>query len=131
MAEIRVFGAPISPFVDKTCRAIRLKGLGLELVEPREELADVVAVSVTERKTTARKQERPASESGDVLASAADLPEPIAGDLLALPASGAYGISMASNYNGQLRPPVVFVDGGRARLVARREHYSELVAREL
>lgn len=70
-------------------------------------------------------------ESGDVLAAAANLPEPIAGDLLALPASGAYGISMASNYNGQLRPPVVFVDGGRARLVARREHYSELVAREL
>jgi hypothetical protein len=38
---------------------------------------------------------------------------------------------MASNYNGQLRPPVVFVDDGTARLVARREHYSELVAREL
>ena len=70
-------------------------------------------------------------ESGDVLAASVKLPQPIAGDLLALPASGAYGISMASNYNGQLRPPVVFVDGGEARLVARREHYSELVAREL
>ena len=70
-------------------------------------------------------------ESGDVLVASATLPDPIAGDLLALPATGAYGISMASNYNGQPRPPVVFVDGGDARLVARREHYSELVAREL
>lgn len=70
-------------------------------------------------------------ESGDVLAGAVALPEVVAGDLLALPASGAYGMSMSSNYNGQLRPPVVFVDGGTARLVARREHYSELVAREL
>jgi diaminopimelate decarboxylase len=38
---------------------------------------------------------------------------------------------MASNYNGVTRPAVVFVDGGRARLVTRRETYDDLIARDL
>ena len=51
-------------------------------------------------------------ESGDVLVSEASLPPVGAGDLVCLPATGAYGVAMASNYNGVTRPAVVFVDGG-------------------
>lgn len=70
-------------------------------------------------------------ESGDVLVSEASLPPVGPGDLVCLPATGAYGVSMASNYNGVTRPAVVFVDHGRARLVTRRETYGDLVARDV
>jgi diaminopimelate decarboxylase len=70
-------------------------------------------------------------ESGDVLVGEARLPQVQVGDLLCMPATGAYGVSMASNYNGVTRAPVVFVDGGKARLVTRRETYYDLFAREL
>ncbi len=70
-------------------------------------------------------------ESGDVLVSEASLPPVGTGDLVCLPATGAYGVSMASNYNGVTRPAVVFVDAGVARLVTRRETYDDLVARDV
>ena len=70
-------------------------------------------------------------ESGDVLVGEASLPPVGPGDLVCLPATGAYGVSMASNYNGVTRPAVVFVDEGRARLVTRRETYDDLVARDV
>jgi diaminopimelate decarboxylase len=70
-------------------------------------------------------------ESGDVLVAEASLPPVGSGDLVCLPATGAYGVAMASNYNGVTRPAVVFVDGGAARLVTRRETYADLVARDL
>lgn len=70
-------------------------------------------------------------ESGDVLVAEAHLPPLGVGDLLCLPATGAYGVSMASNYNGQPRPAVLFVDGGAARRVTRRESYADLIARDL
>ncbi len=70
-------------------------------------------------------------ESGDILVPEAHLPDVAVGDLVCLPATGAYGISMASNYNGVTRPAVVFVDGGKARLVTRRETHDDLFAREL
>ncbi|MDO9174631.1 MAG: diaminopimelate decarboxylase [Actinomycetota bacterium] len=67
-------------------------------------------------------------ESGDVLIFDAGLPEGVAvGDLLATPVTGAYGHSMASNYNKLTRPPVVFVGNGAARLVVRRETFEDLV----
>jgi diaminopimelate decarboxylase len=67
-------------------------------------------------------------ESGDVLIFDAPLPEGVrVGDLLATPVTGAYGHSMASNYNKLTRPPVVFVGDGAARLVVRRETYDDLV----
>ena len=53
------------------------------------------------------------------------------GDLVCLPATGAYGVAMASNYNGVTRPAVVFVDNGEVTPVVRRETYAELVARDL
>jgi diaminopimelate decarboxylase len=70
-------------------------------------------------------------ESGDVLAQEALLPELEVGDLVCLPATGAYGVAMASNYNGVARPAVVFVDQGRSRLVTRRETFADIVARDL
>ncbi|HJR91659.1 MAG TPA: diaminopimelate decarboxylase [Acidimicrobiia bacterium] len=71
-------------------------------------------------------------ESGDVLVREADVPEDTAvGDVLATPVTGAYGHSMGSNYNKVLRPPVVFVAGGEARVVVRRETVSDLLATDL
>jgi diaminopimelate decarboxylase len=70
-------------------------------------------------------------ESGDVLIQEAHLPPIAAGDLVCLPATGAYGVAMASNYNGVTRPAVVFVDQGTATLAVRREQYADLVARDL
>jgi diaminopimelate decarboxylase len=70
-------------------------------------------------------------ESGDVLVADASLPPVAAGDLVCLPATGAYGVAMASNYNGVTRPAVVFADGGEARLVTRRETYADLLARDV
>lgn len=70
-------------------------------------------------------------ESGDVLVGEAELPPVAAGDLICLAATGAYGVSMASNYNGVTRPAVVFVHDGDARVVTRRETYADIVARDL
>ena len=70
-------------------------------------------------------------ETGDILVKDVELPSPRTGDLVAIPGSGAYGISMASNYNLNPRPAVVMVEGGRSRLVRRRETYEDLMAVEL
>jgi diaminopimelate decarboxylase len=67
-------------------------------------------------------------ESGDVVVRDVPLPDDVApGDLLAVPASGAYHRSMASNYNHVARPPVVAVSGGTARVVVRRETEDDLL----
>jgi diaminopimelate decarboxylase len=67
-------------------------------------------------------------EQGDVLVRDAHLPSDIAvGDVLATPVTGAYGHSLASNYNKLARPAVVFVRNGEARVVARRETSEDLV----
>jgi diaminopimelate decarboxylase len=69
-------------------------------------------------------------ESGDVLIDRVTLPEPRRGDLLAVPATGAYTLSMGSNYNALTRPAVVLVGGGRAELIRRRETVDDLLAVE-
>jgi diaminopimelate decarboxylase len=67
-------------------------------------------------------------ESGDIVVRDAFLPADLApGDLIAVPATGAYCRSMASNYNHALRPPVVVVDEGRARVIVRRETEEDLL----
>jgi diaminopimelate decarboxylase len=67
-------------------------------------------------------------ESGDLLVRDARLPGDLAvGDILATPVTGAYGHSMASNYNKVPRPPVVFVSDGGARTVVRRETLDDLL----
>ena len=70
-------------------------------------------------------------ESGDVLIERAELPEPRRGDLIAVPATGAYTLGMASNYNGVPRPAAVLVGGGDARLIRRRETVDDLLELEL
>lgn len=65
-------------------------------------------------------------ESGDILIKGILLPRLEQGDIIALPASGAYSLPMASNYNAFLRPAVVMVADGRSRLVRRRETYEDL-----
>jgi len=71
-------------------------------------------------------------ESGDILVeSAAVAPNVSVGDLLVMPVTGAYGYSMASNYNKVMRPAVVFVSDGTSRLVVRRETYDDLVRLDL
>jgi diaminopimelate decarboxylase len=69
-------------------------------------------------------------ESGDVLIEAAELPHPRRGDLLAVPATGAYTLAMGSTYNGVPRPAVVLVNEGAARLVRRRESTTDLLRYE-
>jgi diaminopimelate decarboxylase len=70
-------------------------------------------------------------ESGDVLIDRVELPPFGNGELLAVPAAGAYCLAMASNYNMALRPAVVFVADGVARLVQRRETFEDLVVRDV
>jgi diaminopimelate decarboxylase len=69
-------------------------------------------------------------ESGDVLIDRVALPEPGRGDLLAVPATGAYTLGMGSNYNGVPRPAAVLVAEGHARLIRRRESLDDLLAVE-
>ena len=67
-------------------------------------------------------------ETGDILISEINLPSDIkAGDLLAIPATGAYGRSMASNYNHIARPAVITVINGSARVILRRENEQDLL----
>ena len=69
-------------------------------------------------------------ESGDILIRDVSLPDPAVGDLLVIPATGAYGYAMANNYNGMPRPPVVFLEDGEAEEVVRRESWQDLMARD-
>ena len=69
-------------------------------------------------------------ESGDVLIDDVALPSPRRGDLLAVPATGAYTLAMASNYNGVGRPAAVLVNNGEAKLIRRRETVDDLLALE-
>ncbi|MEN3343118.1 MAG: diaminopimelate decarboxylase [Actinomycetota bacterium] len=69
-------------------------------------------------------------ESGDVLIDAAELPRPRRGDVLAVPATGAYTLAMGSSYNGVPAPAVVLVADGRTRLIRRRETVDDLLRLE-
>jgi diaminopimelate decarboxylase len=70
-------------------------------------------------------------ESGDVLVDGVRLAEPRVGDLLAVPVTGAYCHTMANNYNGARRIPVVFAREGEARPVVRRETWADLLGRDV
>jgi len=103
---------------------------------PRPQLYDAVYTAVS-----AGRAEEPAAEavsiagmhceSGDVLIDDVLLPAPRRGDLLAVPATGAYTLAMASNYNGVTRPAAVLVGGGAARLIRRRETIDDLLRMEV
>jgi len=69
-------------------------------------------------------------ESGDVLIDDVELPSPARGDLLAIPATGAYTLAMSSNYNGVGRPAAALVHDGEVTLIRRRETIDDLLAAE-
>ncbi len=73
----------------------------------------------------------PVCESGDFLARDAALPEVFPGDALCVFDAGAYGMSLASNYNTRPRAAEVLVDGRKARLVRRREHLKDMLRPEI
>jgi diaminopimelate decarboxylase len=70
-------------------------------------------------------------ESGDILIDGVKLVDPKIGEIIAVPVTGAYCLTMANNYNGARRPPVVFCKDGVARAVVRRETYDDLLARDV
>lgn len=72
----------------------------------------------------------PVCESGDFLAKDRQLPRVLPGEVLAVRSVGAYGFSMASNYNSRPRAAEVLVDGGRFRVIRERETYKDLVRGE-
>ena len=100
-----------------------LYGSGYEVCDPARMSAD---------RTDSARIVGKHCESGDILVdSAAVAPNVSVGDLLVMPVTGAYGYSMASNYNKVMRPAVVFVADGESRLVVRRETYDDLVRLDL
>jgi len=100
-----------------------LYGSGYEVFDPARMSAD---------RTDSARIVGKHCESGDILVeSAAVAPNVSVGDLLVMPVTGAYGYSMASNYNKVMRPAVVFVSEGESRLVVRRETYDDLVRLDL
>ena len=73
----------------------------------------------------------PYCESGDVILENLPMPELEPGELIAVPVSGAYHLSMASNYNGARRPAVILLEEGRARLIVSREAVEDLTRRDV
>jgi diaminopimelate decarboxylase len=69
-------------------------------------------------------------ESGDILVRDVELNDPRVGDVLVIPATGAYSHAMANNYNAVPRPPVIFCRDGDARVVVRRETHEDLTLRD-
>jgi diaminopimelate decarboxylase len=90
-------------------------------------IADRPLAAATERCRLAGKH----CESGDVIIRDLALADPVPGDVVVTPVTGAYGHALANNYNGVPRPPVIFCREGSARVVVRRETYDDLAARDV
>jgi len=73
----------------------------------------------------------PYCESGDVVIEDLLMPKIEAGALIAIPASGAYHLSMSSNYNGARKPAVLWLEAGKARIIQRRETIEDLMQRDM
>jgi diaminopimelate decarboxylase len=96
------------------------------------EYTTILANRTSSAKTTSSRLVGKHCETGDIIIREIDLPEDIVpGDLLAVPATGAYGRSMASNYNHVPRPSVVAVKDGKAREIVRRESIADLLALDI
>jgi diaminopimelate decarboxylase len=70
-------------------------------------------------------------ESGDILVRDAKLPRVVPGDIIVIPVSGAYSLPLASNYNASLKPAIILVRDGKARIIRRRESYDDLMLRDV
>jgi diaminopimelate decarboxylase len=100
--------------------------LDIALTHQRYEalLANRIDEAWTERVQLVGRQ----CESGDLLVDGAEFPSARVGDLVVLSNTGAYAYSLSNNYNGALKPAIVFVRDGETRLVTRRETYDDLLA---
>ncbi|MEK6206799.1 MAG: diaminopimelate decarboxylase [Chloroflexota bacterium] len=90
------------------------------------EYTAVLAARANERDTEEVTVAGRYCESGDVLIRSARLPTAHPGDVLAIPAAGAYSVAMSSNYNETPRPAVVMLDGRRARVIRQRESVADI-----
>lgn len=70
-------------------------------------------------------------ESGDILLEGIKIPSVLSGDLLAVMSTGAYGYSMANNYNKIPRPAVIMVKDGKSRVICKRESYEDMIRNEV
>jgi diaminopimelate decarboxylase len=73
----------------------------------------------------------PYCESGDVVIEDLPMPQIKEGELIAIPASGAYHLSMASNYNGSRKPAVLWLEEGKAKVIVQRETVDDLLKRDI
>ncbi|MBI5935897.1 MAG: diaminopimelate decarboxylase [Chloroflexi bacterium] len=92
--------------------------------------ACVAASAVSRERSGKASIAGPFCESGDILIDEVWMPEVEVGETIAIPVSGAYQLSMSSNYNGARRPAVVWLEEGRARLIQRRETTDDLLRRD-
>ena len=122
-------------------RVVTVKRTGHTFVAVDGGLADQMDIALTQQRYEAILADRLAEpwtetvqlvgrqcESGDLLVDGAPMPPARVGDLVVMPATGAYAYTMSNNYNGALKPAIVFVRDGEARLVTRRETYEDLLA---
>ena len=132
----------VAPFGVTVYRVISVKGDDPRFVAVDGGMADNMEVALYGQRFEAAVTSRVSGgspvnlvgrhcESGDWLIRGAVLHDPRPGDLVAVAATGAYCYSLASNYNGAMRPPVVFCQDGRPRLVVRRETHADLLARDV
>jgi len=132
----------VAPFAVTVYRVVSVKGDDPRFVAVDGGMADNMEValygqrfeaSVTSRVGGGRPVELVGRhcESGDRLISGVQLRDPRPGDLVAVAVTGAYCYSLASNYNGAMRLPVVFCQHGQSRLVVRRETHADLLARDI
>ena len=116
-------------------RYISVDGGMSDNIRPSLYGAEYTTILANRTSTAARTSSRLVGkhcETGDIIIREIDLPDDIVpGDLLAVPATGAYGRSMASNYNHVPRPSVVAVKDGKARVIVRRESIEDLLALDI
>jgi diaminopimelate decarboxylase len=144
--EPRMFIEPGRSLVTRSAVALYTVGSAKDIPEVRHYvsvdggMADNIRPALYESKYSAIVANKPLEErservtiagkyceSGDVLLRDAELPPLEPGDVLVMPAAGAYNLAMASNYNASLRPAVVLVSNGEAKLMRRRETYDDLL----
>ena len=132
----------IAPFGVTLYRVISVKGDGPRFVAVDGGMADNMEVALYGQRFEATVAGRVGGgapvelvgrhcESGDRLISGAVLRDPRPGDLIAVAVTGAYCYSLASNYNGAMRLPVVFCHDGTSRLVVRRETHADFLSRDV
>jgi diaminopimelate decarboxylase len=132
----------VAPFGVTVYRVISVKGSDPRFVAVDGGMADNMEVALYGQRFEATVTSRVGGgtpvelvgrhcESGDRLISGVPLRDPRPGDLVAVAVTGAYCYSLASNYNGAMRPPVVFCQGGESRLVVRRETHADFLSRDV